>query len=269
LLLGFDHYETVVIIYLIQAASVVSAVLFRYESDTTVALLYGAGVATLFCALTVAERRGWRVPGAHGAASRLTRAITTLRSSKGLMRAPLLTITAITPAVMVLSALFVRRIPSDLAAGAAVLAIVPAVQLLWPGKVQPVLLRLAIYGAAVVPAYFLISYPGAIPHGMQFLTPGVILVLAAAIVTYVRFSAEQRFGTTPTDYLIVCGVIALTVFGSIEVNSRNVVEAVLFATVLMYACEILIGGTPGSSGRRLLQYSTLGTLLIITVRGVV
>jgi hypothetical protein len=36
----------------------------------------------------------------------------------------------------------------------------------------------------------------------------------------------------------------------------------------MYACEILVGGTPGSPGRRLLQYSTLGTLLIVSLRGV-
>ena len=76
------------------------------------------------------------------------------------------------------------------------------------------------------------------------------------------------FGTTPTDYLIVCGVLALMVFGTIAASSRNVVEAVLFAVVLMYACEILVGSTADSSGRRLLQYSTLGTLLIVLVRGV-
>jgi hypothetical protein len=51
------------------------------------------------------------------------------------------------------------------------------------------------------------------------------------------------------------------------VSSRNVVEAVLFATVLTYACEILAGSTPGALSRRLLQYSTLGTLLIVALRG--
>ncbi len=50
-------------------------------------------------------------------------------------------------------------------------------------------------------------------------------------------------------------------------NSRNVVEAVLFAIVLMYACEVLVGSTSEGLSRRLLQYSTLGTLLIVALRG--
>jgi hypothetical protein len=83
----------------------------------------------------------------------------------------------------------------------------------------------------------------------------------------VRFGAEQRFGTTPTDYLIGCAVVALATFGSIEVNSRNVVEAMLLATALMYACEIIVVSTSAAQGRRILQYTTLGTLLIISVRG--
>jgi UDP-GlcNAc:undecaprenyl-phosphate GlcNAc-1-phosphate transferase len=267
--LGFDQYETVVIIYLIQAALVVAAVLARYESDLTVVSVYAGGIFAVFAFLEIAERRGWRAPRARNGQSRLARAIAAFVESESLLRAPLIVIMAITPAVMLLSALWVRRVPPDLAIAAAVLAIVPGVQLLWPRAAKPVLLRLAAYATAIFPAYFLLSYPGAIPHGMQFVTTAVIVVLALAVVTYVRFSTEQRFGTSPTDYLIVCGVVALTVFGSIEVNSRNVVEAVLFATVLMYACEILVSGNAGGAGRRVLQYSTLATLLIVTLRAVV
>ena len=85
---------------------------------------------------------------------------------------------------------------------------------------------------------------------------------------YVRFSAAERFGTTPTDYLIACGVVALAVGGALEVNSRHVVEAVLLAIVLMYGCEVIVVSPSGSASRRLLQCSTLGALLIITIRGV-
>jgi len=42
---------------------------------------------------------------------------------------------------------------------------------------------------------------------------------------------------------------------------------VLLATVLSYACEIIVGTAPQSTGRRVLQLSTVGTLLIITLRG--
>jgi UDP-GlcNAc:undecaprenyl-phosphate GlcNAc-1-phosphate transferase len=265
--IGFDHYETVVLIYSIQAAFVVSAVLALYEPDITVALLYAAGVAALFTALAVAERVGWRVPRVRGAESKLSRAIATLKASKATLKGPLLVITAVTPVVMVLSALWMVRIPPDVAAAAAMLAVVPAIQIFWPQVIRPALLRLAVYATASLPAYLLIS--GAVPHGVQALIIAVIVVLGLAVVAYVRFSAAERFGTTPTDFLIVCGVVALSVFGSIEANSRNVVEAVLFATVLMYACEIIVGSTAGTASRRLLQFSTLGSLLIVTLKGVI
>jgi UDP-GlcNAc:undecaprenyl-phosphate GlcNAc-1-phosphate transferase len=261
---GFGHYETVVIIYLIQATFVVSAVLVRYESDTVVTLIYAAGIVPLFWALSLGELRSWR---GRSAESRFTRAIDLVKRSRATIEGPLLLITILTPVVMLISALGVARIPSDVAVAAALLAVLPATQLLWPRAARPALLRLAVYATAIFPAYLLITYPGAISSGAQALMTAVIAVLALAIVTYVRFSAEQRFGTTPTDYLIVCGVVALIVFGSIEVNSRAVVEAVLLATVVSYACEVIFGTAPQSAGRRVLQFSTLATLLIITLRG--
>jgi UDP-GlcNAc:undecaprenyl-phosphate GlcNAc-1-phosphate transferase len=263
--LGFDHSESVVIIYLIQASLVVSAVTVRYESDATVALVYLVGISALFCALTVAERRHWRVSRGRSASSN---AIAALKAAKVMVNGPLLLITVLTPVLMILSALWVARIPSDFAVVAGVLAVLPVTQLLWPHSVRPSLARLAIYGAAIFPACLLINSPDAVPRTVQVFITAVIIVLALAIVLYVRFNTEQRFGTTPTDYLVVCGVVTLTVFGSIEINSRAVVEAVLFATVLSYCCEIIVGSTPESMGRRVLQFSTVGTLLIITLRGV-
>jgi len=265
--LGFDHYETVVIIYSIQAALVVSGILARYYSDATVVLLYAMIIVTVFCALTFAERRGWQVPRDRDGASVLARVVAGLRASTLVLKGPLLVITAITPLVMLLSAFWVAGVSPDFAVAAAVLAVLCAVQLLWPRTASPTLLRFAIYATAILPAYLLISYPGAIPRALQILIIAVIGVLAVAVAVYVRFGGDQRFRTTPTDYLIVCGAGALTAFGSVEVNSQRVVEAVLFAVVLMYACEVIVASTPGSSSRRLLQLSTLGTLLIVTFRG--
>ena len=266
--LGFDHYETVVIIYSIQAVLVVSAVLARFESDASVTLIYLSVIALLFTTLTVAERRGWRLARAGGTESRLTHAIAALRRSNLLVEGALLTITILAPAVMLLSALWVARIPSDFSAAAAVLALVPASQLLWPRAPRPAFLRLAIYATAMLPAYLLISNPDVLARGPQLLGIALIAVLALAIVVYVMFASDQRFGTTPTDYLVVCGLVALMVWGSIQSSSHSVIEAALLATVLMYACEIIVGNAAEAPNRRTLQYSTLGALLIIALRGV-
>ncbi|MBV8144375.1 MAG: undecaprenyl/decaprenyl-phosphate alpha-N-acetylglucosaminyl 1-phosphate transferase [Gammaproteobacteria bacterium] len=262
---GFDHYETVVIIYLIQAGFVVSAVLVRYESDLVVTLIYAAGIVPLFWALSRAERRHWPIRSVE---SRVTQAVDLLKRSRAVIKGPLLLIAGLTPIVMLVTALGMARVPPDFAVAAAVLAVLPATQLLWPQAMRPALLRLAVYATAIFPAYLLISSPEAISSGARVLIAVITLVLALAIVVYVRFGAEQRFGTTPTDYLIVCGVVALMVFGGIEVNSRAVVEAVLLAPVLSYACEVIVGTAPRSACRRLLQCSTLGSLLIIALRGV-
>lgn len=265
---GFDHYETVVIIYLIQALLVISAVLARFESDISVTLIYAAVIGSLFYALGRAERTGWRVRRARGAESKLARAMAGLKESRVLTGGSLALITMLAPTVMLLSAVSVAHIPSDFSATAALLAFVPAIQLLWPQAFRPALLRLTIYATAIFPAYLLISSPSSAPASIQFLSIAAIVVLAAAIAVYVIFSKTQRFGSTPTDYLVVFGLAALMVWGSIEANSRNVVEAVLFATVLMYGCEIIVGVDVSGPNRRVLQYSTLGALLILALRGI-
>jgi len=91
-------------------------------------------------------------------------------------------------------------------------------------------------------------------------------VLAIAIAAYVRFSARQEFGTTPTDYLVAFGMLALIAFGAADVGSPTIVELIAYATVLLYGCEIALGRAPA---RRwpLLHISTFATLTILAFRG--
>lgn len=264
--IGFDHYETVVIIYSIQAAFVVSAVLGRYQSDAMIVLLYAFGIVALFFALALAERAGWHVRRPQGTESRLALAIARFKASSAISRGPMLVITAITPLAMLLGALWVVQIPPDFALGAAAVAAVLALQLLWPRR-SPLLLRVALYATAMFPAGVLISEPSVTPRIANALVTAVIILLALAIVAYMRVGGKRRFQTTPTDYLIVCGIAALIVFGGIDVSSRNVVEAVLFGTVLMYACEIVVGSDSAARGRRWLAGASLGALLLISFRG--
>jgi len=266
--IGFDHHETVVIIYSMQAALVVSAVLVRYQSDLMVTLLYLGVIAALLGALTLAERSGWHVARALGTPSTLSRAVARFKESDTLIKGPLYVITAITPIAILLGAVWSGPVDQRFAIGAAVVALVPAIQLLWPQRVSPALLRMVIYAAAVFPGWVLISEPASMPYPVQLLIAALVVLLLAAIVLYMRLDGNRRFETNPTDYLIACGVVALLVSGGIGLSSRNVVGAILLAIVLMYASEIIVGSGQGSTGRRWLEYSTLGTLLIISVRGV-
>jgi UDP-GlcNAc:undecaprenyl-phosphate GlcNAc-1-phosphate transferase len=264
--LGFDHYETVVIIYSIQSALVMSAVLMRYESDLIVTLTYLFVIVSLFGVLLAAERRGWKLRRRAGSRSRLAVAAGWLRDSRALRNAPLVLISAITPAVMLLGALWVDRVPRDFAILAGVLAAVVAVENRLPRAAGSLVARLTAYVTAIFSAYLITHYPGIVEGPVRAMTLAVMIVLAVAIGAYIRFAAEQKFRTTPTDYLIVFGLLALTVFGSINIGSRAVVEAIFYATVLMYGCEVVIDRV---ANRRVLHVATLMTLATLAVRGVV
>ncbi len=265
--LGFDHSESVVIIYSVQAVSVVTATLVRYQSDWTVAAIYLGLVGGLFAALIQAERRGARLlRGARGR-SLLSVVLTRMANSAALRRAPLVIVSAVVPAFMLAGTVWAARVPEDFSVVAAVLAAVVGLELLRTHGAGSGIVRAAIYVTVVFSAYLVTHYPGPARSSAQAVTAGAVLMLALAIGAYVRLAKSEEFGTTPTDYLIVFGALALTVFGSIDMSSRSIAELVVYAIVLLYGCEILYGCIARRWGT--LQLATLATLGVIALRGVV
>src|SRR5262245_28221994 len=265
--LKFEHYETVVIIYSVQAALVVCGVTMRYEADWAVLAVYAAIVGGLFACVAYAERSGWRVRRERSAPTVEQGAVRSL-----LRRAPLWLISAVVPAFMLFASLWVARVPRDFAIVAGLLACVVVAEMLRASVARSIVARsivarAAIYAAAIFSAYLLIFYPGVADTPVRVVTIGVIGLLAVAIAVYVRVSAQKDFGTTPTDYLVVFGILALIAFGIVDAGSRTIVELVAYAIVLLYGCEIVLGRAPA---RRwpLLHVSTVATLTILAFRGV-
>ena len=60
--LGFDHWESVVVIYLLQTALFLAAWLLRYQSDLLILAVFGGFAAVLLGLLFGAEHSGWRRP---------------------------------------------------------------------------------------------------------------------------------------------------------------------------------------------------------------
>src|SRR5262245_19876492 len=260
--LKFEHYEAVVIIYSVQAALVVCGVIMRYKADWAVLAVYAALVGALFASVAYAERSGWRVRRGRPAPALEQSAVGTL-----LRRAPLWLISAGVPGFMLFASLWVARVPRDFAIVAGLLACVVVAELLRASVARSIFARAAIYAAAIFSAYLLIFYPGAADTPVRVATIGVIGLLAVAIAVYVRWSAQQEFGTTPTDYLVVFGILALIAFGIVDVGSRTIVELVAYAIVLLYGCEIVLGRTPPVRRWPLLHVSTVASLTILAFRG--
>ncbi len=263
---GFNHYETVIIIYSIQAALVISGVLLRYEADATVTAVYLGVIGALFLGLFLAERGGWRVRHDAATPSNVEVAIRYLTQHRFVRRAPLGVISALVPAVMLFGSVWAATVPRDFAIAAGVLAAVVLAETLRTRAGRSPLARAAVYAAAIFCAYLLILYPRVEDAPVHAVTLGTMVILAAAIAAYVRFATKQEFGTTPTDYLVVFGVLALIVFGAVDTSSRAIVELVVYATILLYGCEVVLGR--GSQRWPVLHVSTFATLAILALRGV-
>jgi len=226
---------------------------------------YLAVVGSLFGALHLAERHGWRMRKQHGPKSALTAFVEHLGESRALRRAPLIVISVVVPSFMLLGSLWVATVPRDFAVVAGVLAAVVAIEMLRAPAARSLAARAAIYATAIFSAYLTINYPGLAAPRVELVTVLALGFLGVAIAIYVRFAAtKQEFGTTPTDYLIVFGLIALAVFGTIDIDSRSVVELVAYTTVLLYGCEVVNSVTRGT---RVLNAAALVALTVMAVRG--
>jgi FtsH-binding integral membrane protein len=261
----------VIIIYSIHAALVFAAVVLRYESDLRVSMTYLVLMAALFGALIVAEHRGWRVAArdARDSASNASR-WQQLRTKTLLRQLPRWLISLAAPALMLVGSVWVVRIPREVGLVAAAFATLLGAEL-WLARARPLrtrVVRLTMYVAAIASAYLIVSYPGVVAQrAVETGTIAVVAALVVAIGAYVRYAAEHKFDTTPTDFLIVFALLALIVLATIDSSgtSKALVEVVVYAVVLLYSCEILIGRTIRRWNG--INIAALAALVVMAIRG--
>ncbi|MEJ0036301.1 MAG: MraY family glycosyltransferase [Gammaproteobacteria bacterium] len=266
--LGFSHFQTVVIIYSIQALLVVGAVLMRYQSDYLIAATYFAAIVALFTGLTVAERRHWKLDPQRSA-RQLPAPMRRLADNKTLRNLPLLIITIVVPVFMLFGALSVEAIPSDFGAVAAVLAALVLAQML-RGRASEspsgsLVMRAALYVTAAFSAYLLVTSPGFAGPLTHKLADTLVFVLAAALGIFIRFLADRKFSTTPTDFLVAFGLVALVLFNRSGTEANATTQFVTYAIVLFYGCEVISERV--ASRWHVLNWAALATLTIAGVRG--
>ena len=266
LFLGFSHFQTVVTIYSIQAALVVGAVLMRYQSDYLVTATYFLVIASLFATLTIAERRGWKLdPQRSSMQLPLPTAVRRLADNPKLRSLPLLIISAVVPLFMLFGALSVEAIPSDFGAVASVLAALVLTQMLRGRAAGSMIMRATLYVTAAFSAYLLVTYPGMAGAFTQKLADTMVFVLAAALGIFIRFLSERKFSTTPTDFLVAFGLVALVLFNRSGTGANATTQFVTYAIVLFYGCEVISERV--ASRWHLLNWAALATLTIAGVRG--
>ncbi len=261
---GFNHYESVIVIYSVQALLVISALFMRYENDWWVTAWYLFVCGSVFVSLTVSERKGWY---AHrrGDERAVSQAITYLKARGIVTVVPGRLVLLLVPSFVGSAALLAETVPRDFGIMSGVLFVLLLFEMIFGKRGDTIAVRAAIAGAAIFTVYLTADFVSDVIADIELARTIYFVVLAVAIGLSVRFSKKLRFRTTPTDYLVVFGLITVAAFTNETFDARAARLLVIEAVILMYGCEILIGRQGGRWS--VLNTVTLFALGVLAARG--
>lgn len=235
--LGFQHHEAVVTIYLVQFVFVLSAYVFRYESEAFLLIYYAVLAACVVLFHPLARAFHWRLHGRTGGAVSPARvpglACNAALIEKVSHRAAGVAI----PGFLIMGALQADNIGPH--AGYAVLAMLAASLLLQLLRIPLTRLieRLAIYFCVILAVYALESQAMTHPEwqdGLKYFFLAVTLLIGVGV----RFSGGQYFTLTPSDYLVM---LILFVAANLPVfEGVNYAKLSVESAVLLYGVEFVL-----------------------------
>jgi len=245
LALGFDTFEAVAVIYLLQGQLFLMAWFMRYQSDLLILLAYAGFAALVTLTMFAAEHSGWRWRGVRD--QQLGDAIAVrlpwLKAGRHIPRWTNAIAWACVAAYLAGVALTVGSVGRDiawLAAGLATILLLAGLRLapLFVGVER--IAHGAIFVAMVVAVYLDHVEPNKVP---LFTAAKWVLfpVLAAAVVIRMRTTRERRFEVTTLDVLVVFVALVLPNLPGLQGAPSSLGLSVVKLIVLLYAVEMLTG----------------------------
>ncbi len=267
--LGFDHFEAVAIIYLLQGGLFVLAWLMRYQSDLAILAVFAACAVLLLGTLFAADQLGWRWAGAGG-----TRLAEFVRERVSWLKAPthlprwgnVVAWAALTAYVLAI-AVTSSAVSVDVAWLAAALAVLllTALLKLVPLRVTGGLVHAAVFVGVAIAVYLDHVEPNRLVV-LAALKWVLFPLLAVAVVLRLRFWRERRFEITPLDVLVVFLALVLPNLPGLQGAPSNVGLSVVKLVVLMYAVEMLVRHSERT--RAWLWTSLAVAMLVVAHKGI-
>ncbi len=241
--IGLDHYESVVIIYSLQAALVTCAFLFRYQSDLLNMGLF-VGLFTLFAVgFSLAGKRKWRVRKVSGreqpsAVAQLARG---LKRHAVLTRFPMLFAAISMPLFASYVVITLDVIPADgkltgfLLWSCTLIAIV----LRRRAPVFSLPERLILYVTITTIVFYWCA--GKDSHQISDLAENLyFLILGGGVLIAYRFGHNRSFSVTPTDFLIILIALLVPTLTRTLLPQAYIGEVAIKTLVLFYAVELVL-----------------------------
>lgn len=264
--LGFDHYESVIIIYSVQILFIVSAIFLQYDSDYLISIIYLGVCSLIFILLTFAERRGWRT-GKLSDVSALTLFVKTFRGLQICSEFPIRFIAVTIPVLILAWSLWIEHVPHDVGITATVLAVMFFVLLIVERRKNSVIFQIITYVLVAFVVYLEEEYPGNWKSILDSIEIGVFVLIALAIALIVRYEERVQFKTNPMDFLIVTVVLVVGIVLHNQMDASNHAFMLAEIVILFYGCSLIF--EYHKSRWNPLTLSSLMALTILGVRGLV
>lgn len=263
--LGFDHYEAVLLIYVMQAALVVGAYVLRYESDILILGLYVALCAAILALFRIAGVAGWRLHSQGGnRPAPINRWLSYLRHKRWLASGPYYFAKYTIPLFLLGGALLPLQISEDFSILSLLLVAMVLLSLSWKRMPASVIERAAIYGACAFVVYLIQVSPGMVADFEPYIDV-FYYVLAVAVAVGIRFSKTRNFQATPLDYLVILIAVIVPNLPEFSAGGSPIGELALKLIVLFYGSELVF--TLKRRSWDVLRLGTLSALLLLGVRG--
>jgi UDP-GlcNAc:undecaprenyl-phosphate GlcNAc-1-phosphate transferase len=237
---GFTHYEAVTVIYVIQAGMLGLAYVLRWQSDTLILPLYlliAGSVLLLFIAAGRGLLPTLTTQGGHFLSNM---AVTRLMNGPWLTDLPMQFLAVTVPCFLIALVFVPSNVPTDVGYLSIVIFGIVLLGLSFSPRVAPYFVRGGLYVGTTFLLYvceesrYRSISAVAMAHNVFFVVVAVMVLLS------LRFNEENRFQTTPLDYLMV--FLAVT-FPLLPEVSADIAHLGVFAAklmVLFFSFELLL-----------------------------
>lgn len=262
--IGFDQYEAVFIIYLVQSGLVTLAYFMLYETDRLLLVIYTLISVFVMCAFHYAGLSEWKFNTKEKLkVSKLRSLITFLREKGWLTSIPVHMLKIIIPMIFVASSIFAVDIQKDVSMLAMFLILILLASGLINKSANSLFEKAVVYIVAVISAYILPSSD--IDSNINNIINILFVLLVIAFILRLRFSYENTFHVTPLDYLVIILVIIVPNLPEAHLGDSSIGEMAVKLVVLFYASEAVMGFK--TRNWDIMRLGMLGSLSILVFRG--
>ena len=237
--LGFYHYESVMLIYSIQAFFVICAILLPYESDFIIIGIYLVVTIIVFTWLSVSESQGFHTRQLRGNRWE-TRSLPDFLMNKHVLALPKQVLETGIMVFLIGAALMSTTVPFDIAVSATVLLVMLLLLVILPRLANFFLLRLVVFVSIGFAVYLSTNYAPEWLIDQYYLVYMFFTLLAVAGFFVFRLSTDEAFRITPLDYLVVIILLIVALLPGTADSGGKLTSLVLQMIVLFYASELIL-----------------------------